>query len=295
MSNIITLLTDFGLEDPYVGLMHGVIYTINPEAKLVDLTHSIQPQRVEQGAFLLSTSYRYFPPSTVHLVVIDPGVGTSRRAIAVQIQEVGTFVGPDNGIFWQIIENEFAKGAAISCVELANPEYRLSQVSSTFHGRDIFAPAAAYLSKGVPLEKLGPIISRYHLVMQASEVPQWQIETSRKGKSLLRVQGHIMHIDHFGNLITNLPVSLLSELTEHQQQVLWLDAYQFRIMGLSRTYGYTTSTAYTSTAMGTIKKDNLIGLISSSGYVEIAIPNGNAAQEVNAKIGDSVTLTIPAS
>src|SRR5690242_5702409 len=144
---LITITTDFGLEDGYVGMMKGVIYSINPAALLVDLTHVVEPQNVAQGAFLLYNAYRHFPPGATHLAVVDPGVGTDRRAICLAVPEIGCFVGPDNGLFSYIINAESNRGAALSAYELSNPSYHRMEISHTFHGRDIFAPVAAHLSR----------------------------------------------------------------------------------------------------------------------------------------------------
>lgn len=285
MSKIVTLLTDFGVEDPYVGMMKGVIYAINATVQLVDLSHSVQPQQIQQGAFLLFNSYRYFPASTVHLAVVDPGVGTERRAVAVQISEVGTFVGPDNGLFSYILEAELARGTDIMAVELLNSTYQLPQPSATFHGRDIFAPAAAYLSKGVPLTELGPVIPYEQLVRFETKIPEWQ---PKKAGQLLEADGQIVHIDHFGNLITNLPAPLFETLTLQQKRKLQVKCKYSRnlitLHGLNRTYAEKAPTR---------NWFKLINLISSGGYLEIACANGNAKQLLQAEIGDKVRVQVP--
>jgi S-adenosylmethionine hydrolase len=283
MSNIITLLTDFGQEDPYVGIMHGVIYGIHPEAKIADLSHSIKPQKVEQGAFLLSNSYRYLPASTVHIAVVDPGVGTKRRAIAIHIREVGNFIGPDNGIFSYILQAESSRNAAIEVYELTNPVYQLPLQSSTFHGRDIFAPAAAYLAKGTALSELGPNIPLEQLVKLNFQIPEWEVKKSGKAK---RARGQIIHIDHFGNLITNFPASLFADLSQEQ-----LDKLKVRygtgltITGLKKTYNQSKKTAFNI--------NNIISLFNSSDYLEIAQINGDIATLLASKIGQKVSVEVP--
>ena len=281
--SIITLMTDFGLEDPYVGLLHGVIYTINPDVRLVDLSHSVQPQNVSQAAFLLGSIYRYFPASTVHVAVVDPGVGTARRAIGLHIGEVGTFVGPDNGLFSHIVAQELSRGANIEAYELTNPAFQLAQISTTFHGRDIFAPAAAHLASGVPLERFGPAVPLEGLVQLDMAVPQWE---SKKSGKIKRLKGQVVHIDHFGNLITNLPASLFAELPPNQKQKLKVrHSSSIAVTGLHSTYGEKLPPTKRLTL-------NLINLISSSGYLEIAQINGSAAQMLAAKIGHKVKVQI---
>ncbi|MGH7397764.1 MAG: SAM hydrolase/SAM-dependent halogenase family protein, partial [Candidatus Rokuibacteriota bacterium] len=153
MPRVITLTTDFGLRDPFVGIMKGVLLSICPSARLVDLTHEVPPHDILAGGLALEAATPFFPPGTVHLAVVDPGVGSARRAIAVR---AGGYhlVGPDNGLFTFALE-----GAGWTAVSVTAPEYRLAEVGRTFHGRDIFAPAAAYLAAGVPLERLGPPVS----------------------------------------------------------------------------------------------------------------------------------------
>ncbi len=185
---IVTLLTDFGLEDEYVGVMKGVILSIAPQVRLVDLTHSVPPQDVRRAALILMNAAPYFPPDTVHLAVVDPGVGTERRPIAVRTGR-GTFVGPDNGLFSFVL----AEMETWTAVELREPAYRLPLVSTTFHGRDIFAPAAAHLASGVPVEALGPVVNN----LATLPLPRLEI-----GESSL--EGEILYADRFGNLVTSI-------------------------------------------------------------------------------------------
>ena len=151
MNRIITLTTDFGTRDGFVGVMKGVILNINPHANIVDITHDIAPQNIEQGAFLFANAVKYFPANVIHVVVVDPGVGSARRPIAVQLGKT-FFVAPDNGVLSRITDHA---SLPIRVVHLTNPAYWLPRVSATFHGRDIFAPVAAHLSLGVPLDALG--------------------------------------------------------------------------------------------------------------------------------------------
>jgi S-adenosylmethionine hydrolase len=189
---ILTLLTDFGLQDGYVGIMKGVIWGIAPEVQIADISHAITAQDVLQGALTLRRAAPYFPAGTVHVAVVDPGVGTSRRALAGRLGDQ-YFVGPDNGLFSLVLEQAEAQGRAVEWVHLTRPEYWLTQVSAIFHGRDVFAPAAAYLANGVPLIKLGePIHDPLRLALP-------QPQRTAGGWS-----AEVIHIDHFGNLATNL-------------------------------------------------------------------------------------------
>lgn len=281
---LITLTTDFGQEDGYVGMMKGVIYSINPAALLVDLTHAIEPQNVLQGSFLLYNSYRHFPPSTIHLAVVDPGVGTERRAICLVVPEIGFFVGPDNGLFSYIIEAEQKRGAALRAYELNNPAYHRLEISRTFHGRDIFAPVAAYLSKGEPPENLGTPLDIAQLVILEDKEP----EVKERGKGLA-IQGQVIHIDHFGNIITNIPLSMLGNLPAEQREKIQITCSWLKAKGLKETY-----------TQG--KKYEPIILVSSGDFIEVARVNGRAniyysggteVPSMTIKIGTKLTLVIP--
>jgi S-adenosylmethionine hydrolase len=190
---IITLTTDFGARDPWVGIMKGVILGICPEARLVDLSHDIAPQDVLEGALCLWAAAPYFPPGTIHLAVVDPGVGGARRPLAVMAGG-RRYVGPDNGLFTFVLESA-SEGPREewSAVELAAAEYRLAPVSRTFHGRDIFAPAAAWLAAGVPLERFGPVVG------DPVRLPVPSVR-SRPGE----IVGEVIGADRFGNLVTSV-------------------------------------------------------------------------------------------
>ena len=185
---LVTLTTDFGTADGYVGTMKGVILSIAPDAQLVDISHEIAPQNVRQAAYVLYTAYPFFPPHTVHLVVVDPGVGSARRPIALRTP-AGYFVGPDNGVFSYVMAREPVE----ALVELRDPRYRLPQVSHTFHGRDVFAPAAAHLAAGVPITALGPP------VLDPVTFPPPCLEITPEG-----ITGEVLHADRFGNVITSI-------------------------------------------------------------------------------------------
>src|SRR2546422_8191925 len=181
------MMTDFGLGDGDVGVMKGVIIGIVPHVQIIDITHDVAPQNVPSGAWILASGYRYYPPGTVFVCVVDPGVGSSRGAIAMHAGD-WFFVGPDNGLFSYI----FAEQPVHAVVALDNPAYHLSQVSSTFHGRDIFAPAGAHLARGVALYELGT---------QLEPAALQRIEAGHPVRHGSRIDAHILHVDHFGNLI----------------------------------------------------------------------------------------------
>ena len=192
MFPIITLTTDFGLHDPFVGIMKGVILSICPSARLVDLTHDVEPQNILGGALALEAGWPYFPEGTVHLAVVDPGVGSARRALAVRAR--GHYlVGPDNGLLTPALMD-----AGWRAVALTAPEYRLAEVSRTFHGRDVFAPAAAYLAAGVPLERLGPAVTD----PVRRPIPRSRLEDGA-------LIGEVLAVDRFGNLLTSIEAAQL--------------------------------------------------------------------------------------
>lgn len=189
--SIITLLTDFGTEDEYVGLMKGVILSINPSAAIVDITHRIAPQNIAQAAFSLHASYRYFPDRSVHLVVVDPGVGTRRDLLVLKVRK-HLFVAPDNGVLTLLL----SETGIMTMVRVTNSEFFLKPVSRTFHGRDIIAPVGAHLSKGIDLRKIGEEINP----TDAVRLDELQARTLENGGII----GKIVAIDHFGNLISNI-------------------------------------------------------------------------------------------
>jgi S-adenosyl-L-methionine hydrolase (adenosine-forming) len=254
---IITLTTDFGLADGYVGIMHGVILSIAPEARLVDLSHAVAPQNIRQAAYILQRAWPYFPAGTVHLAVVDPGVGGARRAIAVRAGGMA-YVGPDNGLFSAALAQP---GAQVFVLDRL--QYWLSDVSRTFHGRDIFAPVAAHLAHGVPAEDMGtPGEDALRLAIR---------EPIRPAQDL--IQGEVAYVDHFGNLITNIPGAWLAEGHWHCQ-VGGHTIHQF-------------CTVYAKAPPGT-----LLTLVSSAGTVEIAQRSGSAAQTLGVTAGEPVTLRL---
>ncbi|MDI9641876.1 SAM-dependent chlorinase/fluorinase [Geitlerinema splendidum] len=256
---IMTLLSDFGRVDPYVGVMKGAIARINPNLTVIDLTHDLPPQNLQAARFCLLSSYAYFPQGTVHVAVVDPGVGSSRRAIALQLPDA-FLVGPDNGLFSGILAQE----PVLVAVELTNPQYWLSPVvSQTFHGRDIFAPTGAYLATGVAIEELGRAIAPETLVQLPLAEYQQQAD---------RIQGTIQYIDRFGNLITNIPAKAVEGKT------WWVEMAGETIRG-DRTY--------TSSPVG-----SAIALIGSHGYIELAVNQGNAQQQLQLDWGATIQVMV---
>lgn len=260
MTPVITLLTDFGLRDGYVASMKGVILGINQRATLVDISHLIPPQDVRSAAFVLFTTYEYFPDGTVHIAVVDPGVGTERRAIAVRTAAY-VLVGPDNGIFSFILRKEKSWEARV----LENPRFRRESVSMTFHGRDIFAPAAAYLTRGESFESLGPVCEPVTLPWSLPVIGSRQIE------------GEIIHIDHFGNAITNVS---LKELEEQAPAENWaVHVGEIVLVSISPTYGRG-------------RPGEVLALAGSSGFVEIAVNQGSAADALGLRTGGKVVFVL---
>lgn len=237
---IITLTTDFGAGDHYAGVMKGVIAGINPSAAVIDITHGIEAYNIAEAAFKLHASYSYFPEGTIHVAVVDPGVGSARRAIAAEAAGY-RFVGPDNGVFSMIFDKCGVDGMA----RITNPEFMLPTVSATFHGRDIFAPAAAHLSKGIALEELGDVLTSY----ESLDIPQ-----PHDGGDV--VTGRAIYADRFGNLVTNIPGSVITNSSG-------VRAGDVTISSLSGSY-----------ADG--KEGELIALVGSSGFLEISVNKGSA-------------------
>ena len=269
----IVLTTDFGLADPYVGVMKGVILGINPHAAVVDLTHHIQPQNVRQAAFLLGTSHRFFPQGAVHAAVVDPGVGTNRRPVLL-VTPAAKFIAPDNGLLSEVLtvfldEPPSQPGRVfvpdgLEAYHLTNDEYWLHPLSNTFHGRDVFAPVAAHLSLGVPPQDFGTRVPE----LEWSPIPRPVTHTNS-------VEGEVVYVDHFGNLVTNIPVENIAGWANVLTEINGV-----RIHGLSRTF-HSPEPAEGETA-------RLMG--GSLGYLEIAVPDGNAAEALGVTAGEPVRI-----
>jgi len=256
---VITLMTDFGNKDGFVGTMKGVIWQICPSAQIADISHEIAPQNIREGAIALWRAAPFFPADTVHIAVVDPGVGTRRRPMAARLGNM-YFVGPDNGLFTPFIENAIAKGEPRRFVTLDQPRWFLPKVSRTFHGRDIFSPVGAYLASGVPLEALGTIFDDPVLL------PLSQPEPTAQGYT-----AHISVVDVFGNCTTDLPASAIAG---HEIEIRVKGK---TVRGLSSSYGHH-------------QPGELIALVDSEDFLEVAVVNGSAANALNAQVGDEVEV-----
>ena len=257
---IITLITDFGRQDEYVGLMKGVILGIDPAARIVDLTHAIDPRDVAQAAFAVESSWRYFPDKTIHAVIVDPGVGTERAMLCLEFQRQ-VFLAPDNGVLSLLLDAE-PRG---NLRRLDNSDYWGRAVSRTFHGRDVLAPVAAHLSLGAETSALGPAIDP----ARAVRIDNLKARLKVSGE----VCGRIIHIDRFGNLITNIDAGEL-----RSRGSSWDIAFgSERIRGVSGTYADAETGA-------------VLALIGSRGYLEIAVSSGSARDFFSARKGDAVRV-----
>ncbi len=258
---IVTLLTDFGLADTYVGQVKGVILGVCPTARIVDLTHAVPPQDVRAGAFLLWTGVEAFPAGAIHLAVVDPGVGTARRAVAAQAARGDLLVGPDNGLLVPAVDR---LGGLVAAVELSRPEVWRANASATFHGRDVFAPVAGHLAAGKQLEELGepvPDLAR-----------PFELEQPRQDGR--RLHGTVLYVDTYGNLITNLGGSILP--------------LHFSVTIRDRTIQPAPHPHYQAVPPG-----SLLALVGSSGLLEVSTRDGSAAATLGARPGDPV-LVVPA-
>ena len=274
MSAVVTLTTDFGLSDAYVAAMKGVILGINPRVRLVDICHTVKPRNIAQAAFVLSTAYRFFPEGTIHLAVVDPGVGSERRSVILKTSSA-CFVAPDNGVLSYIIEQsspgpdpaetgsltERQLGPELEAIAITRPQFWRSPVSPTFHGRDIFAPVAAHLSLGQPPCDFGESITSLKTLTLSR--PRRKPDDS--------MVGNILHIDAFGNLITSIrcqdvPPTTGTLVTEVGGRI---------ISGLVNTYA---------------EGEGLLTLFGSSGYLEVSLKNGDAADLLGVNVGDEVTV-----
>lgn len=252
-SGLITLLTDFGNRDGYVGVMKGVIVGMSPEAKTLDISHEIPPQDIRSAAFLIERSFRYFPAGTVHVVVVDPGVGSERKGLAVR-SERHYFVGPDNGVFTGVLE-----GAEVRT--LADSRFWLKDVSNTFHGRDIFSPVAAHLANGVRLEEFGPALA--NPVVLPEEKPERTLEGWK---------GTVVYVDRFGNLVTNLSPEVLD--SDGPSVIVLEDGSEWPVVN---TYS-------------SIGEGERCAVVGGFDRVELSINGGSAAQEAVVIAGSRVLL-----
>ena len=279
MPPIIALLTDFGLQDTYVGVMKGVMLRICPAAQFVDLTHAIRPQAVRQGALALLDSYRFFPLGTIFLVVVDPGVGSTRRSIAVRAHAGAyTFVGPDNGVLSYAMR-DFKNWDA---VELTRQQYWLPETSRTFHGRDIFAPVAAHIAAGTVLAALGPALTDPVLL------PPPSLNISEK-----RIMGEVIDIDHYGTLVTSIGSlahfgnsDLLTLSPRFGGDSTWKRFNGRRV----RIRAGGNDIRAIQRAFDDVEPGALVALVGSRGFLEIAVNQGSAARKLGVTIGEPIEL-----
>ncbi|HDQ05981.1 MAG TPA: hypothetical protein ENN36_04575 [Candidatus Bathyarchaeota archaeon] len=256
---IISLLSDFGNKDPYVAEMKAVILSISLQARIIDITHEIEKFNIRMGAYVLASAAPYFPPNTVHVAVVDPGVGTKRRPIIVETRR-SLYVGPDNGLLMLAAHKE----QITNVYQIANPEYTLSDVSTTFHGRDIFAPAAAHLAQGKEPSDFGPAIHDY-------VSPEFAKPQTRDGE----LQGEILCIDHFGNIISNITSEDLEKTGFNKG-----DSLLVRL-------GNKTLTLQFCSAYGEVQSGAPLALIGGSNFLEVAVNQGSASAVFKAKLGEA--------
>ncbi len=260
--SVITLLTDFGDRDYFVASMKGVILGINPQARIVDLSHHVPPQKIEAAAYLLKSSYHYFPDGTIHVAVVDPGVGTSRRPLLVSTSR-HHFIAPDNGLLSHIYQDEYS----VEVRQIENRQYRLESEGTTFDGRDVFAPAAAWLTRGQQPGSFGRLVEDYVRL----PIPEPRVEAKV-------LTGQIVYVDHFGNLISNIGKFHLKELQGvTRQSTVTVRLAGVTIEGLSGSY-----------ADG--PKDGPGALVNSNGQMEIFVREGSAAEVLKVGVGERVQL-----
>lgn len=263
---IITLMTDFGIKDGNVGVMKGVIWGICPQAQISDLSHMIGAQNVREASLILSRSAPYFPKGTVHVVVVDPGVGTARRPMAAKIGDC-FYVGPDNGTITLLLERAEKENWACIFVQLDRTKYWLPNVSYVFHGRDIFSPVAAHLANGVPLSNLGT---------EFTDPVRLQLsQPKRTGNGW---QGEIIHIDHFGNVASNIRVENLGDAIQHKDKIM-VKIDSIEIKGMVNTFGERA-------------EGEVVALLGSTGNLIVSVVNGNAADKLSVKVGDGIEATV---
>jgi S-adenosylmethionine hydrolase len=256
--SLITFTTDFGTRDWFVGTMKGVALGINARATIVDITHEIPSGDIRAGAFALAGSFQFFPTGTVHMAVVDPGVGSERKAIVVRTKSE-FFVGPDNGVLsWAL-----ARTPAIAIHSVENPRYFLNPISRTFHGRDIFSPVAAHLSRGVAIHKFGPRVKHIeHLPWPKAEIKAH------------RVMGEVVYVDRFGNAITNIEAESVAAANQIKGKVFLRGKL---LCSIASFYG-------------SVRKGLPVAVFGSSGFLEIAVNGGNAARQFRIKAGASVAV-----
>ena len=276
MSSIITLTTDFGYDDAYVAAMKGAILSINPEANIIDISHSIEPQNILRAAYILSIAYRYFPKQTIHIAIVDPGVGSERQGIILKTASA-FFVAPDNGILSYIVDDlfpiesrsltnhthdvkEMVFKTGLEAVAITDPRFWRHPVSPTFHGRDIFAPVAASLSLGISLYEFGEKTNSLHVL----SIPKPSLDSEGN------LVGQVLHVDRFGNLITNIKNSDLPG------KDVMIEAAGYCIQGISDYYA---------------QNKGVMAIVGSSGYLELSLRDGSACDFLGTIVGDEIKVT----
>jgi len=262
---IITLLTDFGESDPYTGAIKGVILSICPKARIVDLSHNIQKHNIHEGAFYLFSVAKYFPKNTIHLAIVDPGVGSSRKPLIIQSRNY-FFIGPDNGVLsLAALDDNVQK-----ITEISNDYYFLKPISNTFHGRDIFAPVAAHLAINRSLEKFGSIIEEWVQI----EIPKVKVDGNK-------IYGKIIHIDRFGNLITNISQEIFHKIHKPEKNFIQIHIKQF------------DSKIILCNSYSQVGSGEFLGIFGSSNLLEIARNQDSAANALNAQVNDKILVELP--
>lgn len=266
MKKIIALMTDYGYKDPYVGVLKGVIKSINPDAEIIDLTHGVERHNILEAAVMLAVSARYFPKDTIFVVVVDPGVGGERKSIVIETNNY-ILVGPDNGCLSLLAEIDGIKRV----FDVSNSRYRLPVVSSTFHGRDIFAPVAAWISRGIPLEEIG-------VELKPDEIVRIEIEKPRVDLENRVVDASILYIDVYGNIMTNIDETLLQQV----KPALW-SSIQISVNNRVYECKYVPSFSW-------VREGELACYINSWGFFEIAVFKGDASRLLGARQGERLKL-----
>ena len=275
---IVTLTTDFGLRDPFVGIMKGVILSLNPEVELVDLSHQVNSHDILDGAFTLLESYRFFPPDTIHLVVVDPGVGSARRPILARTLK-HAFVAPDNGVLSLVVERE----ETVEVRHVTADQYFLKPVSNTFHGRDVFAPVAGWLSCGIEPDKFGEVITDYVRTAPGQPPRPQRIKANgaNGANGANEVRGSVLKVDKFGNVITNLAPEDVPELFRESPPPFRIVVNRHEITRLASAYagGGPAET---------------VAILGSAGFLELAANLGSAAESLGVGPGAEVAVVFGA-
>jgi S-adenosylmethionine hydrolase len=275
MSSIITLTTDFGYDDAYVAAVKGAILSINPDANIIDISHSIKPQNILQAAFILSTAYRYFPKQTIHVAIVDPGVGSDQQGIILKTPSAA-FVAPDNGILSYIIDDLFSVESnslteqhhdlkeivfkkGLEAAAITDPRFWRQPVSPTFHGRDIFAPVAAGLSLGISIYEFGEKINSLHIL----PIPKPSLDSEGN------LVGRVLHIDRFGTLITNIKSNNIPGRS------IVIEVAGYCIQGISDYYA---------------QNKGIMAIVGSSGYLEVSLRDGSACDFLGVTVGDEIKV-----